>query len=83
MANGAVPIITAVAGVHEDIVNDVNGYIVPVGDYISAVDKVEFLERHRERLAEMGKKAHDEVYPKSLMEPHLAFWKKILYGTSN
>ena len=81
MANGAVPIVTVVSGSREDIANDVNGYIVPIGDYKSAADKVEFLERHREKLAEMGKKAHDEVYPKSLMEPHLAFWKKILYGT--
>lgn len=83
MANGAIPIATAVSGSNEDITNDVNGYIVSVGDYKSAADKVEFLEKHRERLEEMGKKAHDEVYPKSLMEPHLAFWKYILYGTSN
>lgn len=78
MGNGAVPVVTATSGVREDIKNDINGYIVPLGDYCSMAARIEYLSQHRERLCEMGRKAHDEVYPKSLMEPHLKLWKKIL-----
>ena len=81
MGNGVVSVVTATSGVTEDIIESVNGYIVPVGDYVLAADRIDVLERHRNRLAEMGKKAHDMVYPKSLMNPHLKFWKHILYGT--
>lgn len=81
MGNGGVPVVTATSGVTEDIIESVNGYIVPVGDYVLAADRIDVLERHRNRLAEMGKKAHDMVYPKSLMNSHLEFWKHILYGT--
>jgi glycosyltransferase involved in cell wall biosynthesis len=78
MANGAVPIVTDVSGVREDIIYDVNGYYVPIGDYMQMADKIEYLYLHRERLAEMGKAAHDSVYPKSSMEKHIKFWENIL-----
>jgi glycosyltransferase involved in cell wall biosynthesis len=78
MANGAVPIVTDVSGVREDITYDVNGYYVPIGDYMQMADKIEYLYLHRERLAEMGKAAHDSVYPKSSMEKHIKFWENIL-----
>lgn len=78
MANGAVPIITNTAGAAEDVVDGVNGYIVPVGDYVLAADKVEFLEKNRGCLAKMGKRAHEKVYPKSLMKPHMEFWEALL-----
>lgn len=80
MANGTVPIITRTAGAAEDVVNGINGYIVPVGDYLAAADWIEYLSKHRERLQKMGSLAHDAVYPKSRMEPHLEFWKGILFG---
>lgn len=79
MGNGAVPIITNTSGVKEDIIDGVNGYIVPVGDYILAADKVEFLKNNRQCLAAMGEKAHGEVYPKSLMKPHMEFWEALLW----
>lgn len=78
MGNGAVPIITNTSGVKEDVTDGVNGYIVPVGDYVLAADKVKFLDKHRECLSEMGKKAHEEVCPKSLMKPHMEFWEEII-----
>lgn len=80
MGNGAVPVVTATSGVRDDIIDNSNGYIVPIGEYIAAADKVEYLYMHRERLSEMGRAAHDIVYPKSLMEPHIAFWERILGG---
>lgn len=78
MANGAVPVITATAGAGEDVIDGVNGYIVPVGDYVLAADRIEYLSRHRGELRKMGSLAHDAVYPKSSMEVHLKFWEQIL-----
>lgn len=78
MGNGAVPIVTATSGVREDIADAVNGYIVPIGDYHAAADRIRMLEERRDLLAKMGGLAHDAVYPKSLMDPHLEFWEGIL-----
>ena len=78
MGNGAVPVVTATSGVREDITDDVNGYIVPLRDYHTMAEKIVYLAEHRERLAEMGKLAHDAVYPKSRMENHLKFWEDVL-----
>ena len=78
MGNGVVPVVTATSGVWDDIIDGVNGYIVPIGAYITAADRIEYLAQHREKLPEMGKLAHDEVYPKSLIQPHVEFWLKLL-----
>lgn len=78
MGNGAVPIVTATSGVREDIADAVNGYIVPIGDYHAAADRIQMLDSRRDLLSKMGKLAHDAVYPKSLMDSHLGFWKSIL-----
>lgn len=80
MGNGAVPIVTATSGVKEDITDGVNGYIVPLGDYFKMVERTEYLSLHREKLSQMGKAAHNIVYPKSLSKPHLEFWKRILFN---
>ncbi len=77
MGNGAVPIITATTGAREDIDDGLNGYIVPMGDYHTMADRIEYLAQHREQLYRMGGLAHDAVYPKSLMKPHIEFWNEI------
>lgn len=74
MGNGAVPVVTATSGVREDICEGINGYIVPIGDYQSMADKIEYLSQNRHLLCKMGNRAHDEIYPKSTVESHLAFW---------
>jgi glycosyltransferase involved in cell wall biosynthesis len=78
MANGAVPVVTEVSGVHEDITYGENGYYVPIGDCFALADRIEYLSRHRELLPVMGKKAHDAVYPKSSMETHVKFLEELL-----
>lgn len=78
MGSGVVPIVTETSGPREYIVDGINGYIVPLGDYKAAADRIEYLSKHREMLPKMGKLAHDAVYPKSLMEPHVKFWRKLL-----
>ncbi len=77
MANGAVPVITDTSGAKEDIADGVNGYIVPLGDYHTMADRIIYLAEHRKCLKKMGSLAHDEVYPKSLMETHVKFWEEI------
>lgn len=77
MGNGVVPVVTATSGVKEDITDGINGYIVPLGDYLLAVERIKYLEKHRNCLEKMGKLAHEEVYPKSLMETHVDFWRGI------
>ena len=74
MGNGAVPVVTQVSGTREDIINGVNGYLIPIGDYQTMADRIEYLAKHRDCLPMMGQKAHDEVYPKSLMKSHIEFW---------
>lgn len=82
MGNGAIPIVTHVSGVSEDIVNNENGFIVPLRDIETMAERISYLSIHRERLRQMGMLAHDIIYPKSLMEPHVKFWEGIFecYG---
>ena len=78
MANGAVPVVTDTSGVREDITDGENGYIAAVQDIHRLAERIAFLERHRERLEIMGKKAHDEICPKCQMRDHLRYWEAIL-----
>lgn len=83
MGNGAVPVVTDTSGTGEDITDGINGYRVPVGDYARMADRIEYLANHRECLKNMGALAHDEVYPKSLMGPHLKFWRELLFDDTD
>ena len=78
MGCGAVPVVTDTSGVCDDIENGINGFIVPIGDFCAAADRIEWLASHRDKMVTMGRRAHDVVYPKSRMEPHLKFWKQML-----
>lgn len=78
MGSGCVPVVTDTSGVRDDIVDGVNGYIVSVGDYKAAVDRIEHLYHHRELLSRMGEKAHVKIWPKSRMDKHLEFWEEML-----
>ncbi len=80
MGGGAVPIVTNTSGVNEDISDSKNGFIVPLGDYKSIADRIQYLDEHREDLEIMGMNAHDDIWPVSRMDKHLAFWKEILDG---
>lgn len=78
MANGAIPITTAVSGTMEDIIHGKNGYIVPVGEYKAIAWYIRYLSEHRENLESMGNLAHDIMYPKSSMKNHVEFWKELI-----
>ncbi len=78
MANGAVPVVTGTWGVRDDIRDGENGYIVSVRDYIAMAERLCYLEKNRERLPEMGRKAYEELRKKSSMENHYRFWQKMI-----
>lgn len=78
MANGAVPIVTETSGVHEDITDGENGYIVPVGDIDAMADQIASLDRHRDRVSIMGQNAHDTICPKCQMRDHLQYWETLI-----
>lgn len=78
MANGAVPIVTATSGVNDDIRNDENGFIVPIGNYSAMVERIVLLEERRYLLPQMGMAAHLEIRDKSSMDAHYKFWKNII-----
>lgn len=78
MGHGAVPVVTDTSGVRDDILDGRNGYIVPIGDFQKAADRIEYLAGNRYLLPQMGKLAHEVVYPTSRRDQHLDFWKKML-----
>lgn len=78
MANGAIPVVTQTWGVHDDIVDGQNGYIVDVGDYKAAAEKIALLSKERTLLSEMGNLAHLEIRKKSSMDEHYQFWQNII-----
>mgnify|MGYP005767376041 CR=1 FL=1 len=81
MANGAVPVVTETSGVHEDIKDGENGFIVGIGDYKKIVEKVVYLEKNRELLPIMGRISHELIYSKGQMKEHVRVWKEILIET--
>ena len=82
MGNGTVPIVTLTSGIREDIEDGKSGYHVPIGDYRSMADRIQYLEKDRIRIKKMGQAAHDMIYPKSRSSSHLMFWEGVLkkYG---
>lgn len=78
MANGAVPVVTDTWGVHDDITDGENGFIVAVGDYEMMAERIGLLDRERTRLLEMGQKAHQELKKKCSMDDHYKFWQKMI-----
>ena len=78
MACGAVPILTDVSGVKDDVTDGINGFIVPAGEYVEAADKVEYLAKNRRLLPKMGYAAHEEIAGKASWTIHMGFWEEML-----
>lgn len=79
MANGAVPILTDVSGVRDDVLDGVNGFIIPLEHYKLAVEKTCFLYSHPDELVKMGKKAHQEILEKNNAEKYMSLWGELLH----
>lgn len=70
MGNGCVPIVTKVAGCEEFVAEDM-GYICEIGDLDALADKIAYLDRHREQLAQMGQKACESARKKCSVEAYV------------
>lgn len=78
MAGGAVPIVTDVSGARDDITDGENGFITPIGDIDQMAEKICFLYRHRNVLAEMGERAYTTIKEKYSEEKVEQLWKTVL-----
>lgn len=61
MANGCVPVVTAVSGTRRFIRNGENGFAVRIGDVARMAEAIELLTRNRFRLVPMGRAATEAV----------------------
>ncbi len=78
MVYGAVPVVTDTVGIRDDVENGINGYIVPINDYHSMADKIEYLDKHREILPVFGKKAQTDMRKKMNIDDYMKFWLRII-----
>lgn len=78
MAAGAVPIVTDVSGVQDDVTDGYNGFIVDVGDVDAMVDRICSLYSNRCRLEQMGMHAHDAIYKRQENMDQAKFWNSLL-----
>lgn len=79
MAGGAVPVVTDTSGVDDDITDGENGFIVAVGDYMSAADRIENLFDNREMIVVMGKKARCSIIEKGDYEKFIDYWEELCF----
>lgn len=78
MASGAVPIITDVSGARDDVIDGCNGFVVPVGDLDTLVNRICELYHERDVLEQMGKNAHKTIYERQKEMNQAAFWDSLL-----
>lgn len=78
MASGAVPVVTDVSGARDDVTDGHNGYVVPIGDMDTALEKICFLYHNRGELARLGQCAYETVYKRQADMDQAAFWSKLL-----
>ena len=62
MAYGVVPIVTPVGSIPEVVVNNKNGFIVPLNDYNLISSIISLLEKDRVLLKKIGKASHQTIY---------------------
>ena len=65
-------------GVLEDVHDGENGFMVPICDYVGMAAKIEYLEKNRTILPQMGKMARKEMILKMDMGKYMSMWEKIL-----
>lgn len=78
MVNGVVPVVTDNDGMFDDVQNNVNGIIVPMGDYVLMADRIEYLEKNRETIKILGEQARKDMSAKVSMDKHIELWEEVL-----
>lgn len=78
MAAGSVLVITDTSGARDDVEEGVNGFIVDVGDIDMLVDRIIYLDKHRECLYQMGRRSVEKIIMRNkYMEPEV-YWRSLL-----
>lgn len=80
MLNGAVPVVTATIGVMEDVKDGINGYVVPICDYKSMADKIKYIDKNRNILPDMGRKAYNDIRDKVNKNEYVKMWSELVYS---
>lgn len=78
MGCGVVPIVTNTSGIEGIVMDGVNGYVVPLEDYMTIVDRIVYLYNNRSIIPFLGNKAHETALPISDKDNHLKEWISIL-----
>ena len=78
MAEGAVPVITDVSGARDDVTDGYNGYVVAVGDIDALADRIQELYLDRDKLEQMGRRAHDTICERQKTMDQGAFWDDLI-----
>lgn len=78
MAEGAVPVVTDVSGARDDVTDGYNGYVVEVGDIDALADRIQELYLNRDKLEQMGKRAHSTIYERQKNMDQGIFWDDLI-----
>lgn len=78
MAEGAVPVITDVSGARDDVTDGYNGYIVDIGDIDAMADRICELYHNRDKLKQMGIRAHSTIYERQKNIDQAEFWDDLI-----
>ena len=78
MAAGAVPVVTNVSGVEDDIIDGADGFVVDIGDVDMLVDSLLKLQCDRAMLENMGNCARKTIEEKYSREAAVKFWEEVL-----
>ena len=79
MASGAVPVITDTSGARDDVEEGVNGFVVDIGDMEALVERIVYLDRHRELLYEMGNRSIEKIAERN-RHMEAENWPELLLG---
>jgi len=74
MAQGCVPVVTSVSGIAKVIEDGANGFTVPIGDMEKMADLIQMLASDRNKLKQVGMKAHQTVLHEFSFDEYLKWF---------
>lgn len=78
MAAGAVPVLTDTSG-NEDIIEGENGFVVPLEDIDKMAEIIDKLAADKDKLSNMGAKAHEVIVRECGYESYITFVEGLLW----
>lgn len=78
MSCGCVQVLTDIPGTEIFVEQEVSGYRVERGNIELMAEKIKYLDEHRERLPEMGKKAYDKIREKCNIDKYVDFFERMI-----